>query len=71
MRTTQCCGCWHEKSKHGPNGCTCRTSLEGLRDPKTGRCTCPEFVKPERSNEERKRIHQGQIKAAFAAGRAR
>jgi len=70
MRTTQCCGCWHDKSKHGPNGCTCRTTMEGLRGP-DGRCTCKRFVKPEFSPKKRKAIHLGQIKAAFAAGRAR
>lgn len=70
MRTTQCCGCWHDKSKHGPHGCTARTMMEGFRGP-DGRCTCKCFRTPELSPEKRKAIHQGQIKACFAAGRAR
>lgn len=64
---SQCIGCGHQ---HEGRKCTARTTLDGYRG-KDGRCTCPAFVKPERSNEERKRIHQGQIRACFAEGRAR
>lgn len=67
MRNSQCLGCGHD---HEGRKCTAHTTLEGYRG-KDGRCTCPKFVKPEFSPEKRKAIHLGQIKAAFAASRAR
>lgn len=70
-RPLQCASCQHGKDKHGPNGCTARTTLDGLRDPKTGRCLCRCFKGAEFSPERRKAIHLGQLKACFAEGRAR
>lgn len=69
MSDPQCLSCQHKQRLHGPRGCRAKTTLEGFRDPKTGRCLCRCFVARSMTKAQSVKKINREISAAYHASR--